>query len=110
MHVIQNGAIVINHKGLIEAVGTEEELKEKFASASFETDIDASGKVVLPGLRLLKPLISHSKSQLKGLVDGHTHPIWSGDRVHEFAMKLAGMNYMQVINRLLRESFSQSII
>ena len=31
-----------------------------------------------------------------GLIDGHTHPVWSGDRVHEFAMKLAGASYMEV--------------
>ncbi len=31
-----------------------------------------------------------------GLVDGHTHPVWAGDRVAEFALKLAGATYMQV--------------
>ena len=31
-----------------------------------------------------------------GLVDGHTHPVWAGDRVREFTMKLAGATYMQV--------------
>ena len=25
---------------------------------------------------------------IKGLVDAHTHPVWAGDRVHEFAMKV----------------------
>ena len=24
-----------------------------------------------------------------GLIDGHTHPVWAGDRVHEFAMKVS---------------------
>ena len=33
--------------------------------------IDASGQCVIPGL-----------------VDAHTHPVWEGDRVHEFAMKV----------------------
>ena len=33
---------------------------------------------------------------IPGLVDGHTHPVWAGDRVHEFAMKLAGATYMEV--------------
>ena len=33
---------------------------------------------------------------MAGFVDGHTHPVWSGDRVHEFAMKLAGASYMEV--------------
>ena len=23
-----------------------------------------------------------------GLVDAHTHPVWAGDRVHEFSMKV----------------------
>lgn len=27
-------------------------------------------------------------SLLSGLVDAHTHPVWAGDRVHEFAMKV----------------------
>lgn len=31
-----------------------------------------------------------------GFVDGHVHPIWSGDRVHEFSMKLAGASYMEI--------------
>ena len=43
-----------------------------------------------PYVRLLPP----------GLVDGHTHPVWAGDRVHEFAMKLAGASYMEVQNSL----------
>lgn len=33
---------------------------------------------------------------LPGLVDAHTHPIFAGDRVHEFAMKLAGATYLEV--------------
>ena len=37
----------------------------------FDLEIDASGKSVIPGL-----------------VDAHTHPVWEGDRVHEFAMKV----------------------
>ena len=34
--------------------------------------IEAAGKCVVPGL-----------------VDAHTHPVWLGDRVHEFAMKVS---------------------
>lgn len=33
---------------------------------------------------------------LPGFVDPHTHPVWSGDRVHEFAMKLAGATYLDI--------------
>ncbi|GBN96811.1 putative imidazolonepropionase, partial [Araneus ventricosus] len=30
------------------------------------------------------------------LVDAHTHPVWAGDRVKEFSMKLAGLSYMDI--------------
>jgi len=33
---------------------------------------------------------------LPGLVDAHTHPIFAGDRCHEFAAKLAGATYMDI--------------
>lgn len=33
---------------------------------------------------------------LPGFVDGHTHPVWAGDRVHEFCMKLSGATYMDI--------------
>jgi len=77
--LIENGTVVVNNQGVIEAIGKEEDLRSRFASAHFDTDIDATGKVVLPGL-----------------VDAHTHPVWAGDRVHEFAMKLAGATYMDI--------------
>ena len=51
----------------------------KIKNASFDHVYDATGKSIIPGL-----------------VDGHTHPVWAGDRVHEFAMKLAGASYMDI--------------
>jgi imidazolonepropionase len=81
VEVIHNAGLIINHEGFIEVVDTEERIGQdpKYATASFDLDFDASGKVILPGL-----------------VDGHTHPVWQGDRVHEFAMKLAGATYMDI--------------
>ena len=52
---------------------------ERFPEEAFQHVISAEGAAVLPGF-----------------VDGHTHPVWAGDRVHEFAMKLAGASYMEV--------------
>ncbi|KAI9543023.1 putative imidazolonepropionase [Dissostichus eleginoides] len=77
--VIENGSIVIGSDGLITAVGPAETIRDQFAGATFDKVIDATGMCVLPGL-----------------VDAHTHPVWAGDRVHEFAMKLAGASYMDV--------------
>uniref|UniRef100_A0A3P8TXN4 Probable imidazolonepropionase n=1 Tax=Amphiprion percula TaxID=161767 RepID=A0A3P8TXN4_AMPPE len=77
--VIENGSVVIGSDGLIKAVGPAETIRAQYSEASFDRVIDATGMCVLPGL-----------------VDAHTHPVWAGDRVHEFAMKLAGATYMEV--------------
>jgi imidazolonepropionase len=71
--IISDGSLVVGLDGRIVAVGTTPEIKRNFEGASFSKILDASGQCVLPGL-----------------VDSHTHPIWCGDRCHEFAMKLAG--------------------
>uniref|UniRef100_A0A672GB38 Probable imidazolonepropionase n=2 Tax=Salarias fasciatus TaxID=181472 RepID=A0A672GB38_SALFA len=77
--VVENGSVVIGSDGRIKAVGPAETIGAQFSEASFDKVIDATGMCVLPGL-----------------VDAHTHPVWSGDRVHEFSMKLAGASYMDV--------------
>eukprot|EP00760_Papus_ankaliazontas_P038581 PhM_4_TR9197/c0_g1_i1/m.16020/K01468/hutI, AMDHD1; imidazolonepropionase len=75
-----NGCVVVGHDGLIAAVGTNETVAAQLpCGATFAVNLDGTGKCVIPGL-----------------VDGHTHPVWSGDRSHEFAMKLAGASYAEV--------------
>ena len=49
VHVIEDGTIVVNNEGLIEAVGSDAEINKRFANCTFDLDIDASGKVVVPG-------------------------------------------------------------
>ena len=51
--------------------GSEKEVASVLKEHHFETIYDADGGCVIPGL-----------------IDGHTHPVWAGDRVHEFAMKV----------------------
>ncbi|XP_053260967.1 probable imidazolonepropionase [Podarcis raffonei] len=77
--VLENGSVVIGKDGCIKAAGDSRAIRKQFSGASFEKVIDCSGKCILPGL-----------------VDAHTHPVWAGDRVHEFAMKLAGASYMDI--------------
>uniref|UniRef100_A0A3B3TIC9 Probable imidazolonepropionase n=1 Tax=Poecilia latipinna TaxID=48699 RepID=A0A3B3TIC9_9TELE len=79
LSVIENASIVVGSDGLIKAVGPAETISARYSESSFDNVIDAAGMCVLPGL-----------------VDAHTHPVWAGDRVHEFAMKLAGATYMEV--------------
>ena len=77
--IIEHGSMIVGMDGKIVAVGPAKEIEEKFKGATFVTDFDARGKSVVPGL-----------------VDAHTHPVWSGDRVHEFEMKLAGATYLDI--------------
>lgn len=77
--VIENSSLVIGSDGLIKDIGPASTIDFQYAGVSFDKVIDATGMCVIPGL-----------------VDAHTHPVWAGDRVHEFAMKLAGATYMDV--------------
>lgn len=102
--------MVIGHDGLIVAVGPDSEIAAQYdtpkpASATAAGNGDAASKNALttPNTPALGP--SHSYLYevdasgtciLPGLVDGHTHPVWAGDRVHEFKMKLAGATYMDI--------------
>jgi len=79
--IIENGSVWIED-GVIQAVGKDEELCEKFSSRLGEAEIvDASGKLVTPGL-----------------VDPHTHLVFAGSRENEFNMRLQGATYMEIMN------------
>ena len=64
----------VDREGRIPAIGSDYEVDSRMDGCSFEHCIDASGMSVV-----------------LGLVDTHTHPVWVGDRVHEFAMKVRNL-------------------
>lgn len=64
-------SVVADNAGLVHAVGTDSDVDTMLPNCTYTQEIDASGMCVLPGL-----------------VDAHTHPVWAGDRVNEFAMKV----------------------
>jgi imidazolonepropionase len=79
--IIENGSVWIEN-GVIQAVGKDEELFEKFEERLGEAEIvDASGMLVTPGL-----------------VDPHTHLVFAGSRENEFNMRLQGATYMEIMN------------
>ncbi|XP_071188599.1 probable imidazolonepropionase isoform X1 [Salvelinus alpinus] len=86
--VIENSSLVIGSDGLIKDIGPASTIDFQYAGVLFDKVIDATGMCVIPVV-----LFDYCVS---GLVDAHTHPVWAGDRVHEFAMKLAGATYMDV--------------
>ncbi|XP_029810136.1 probable imidazolonepropionase isoform X1 [Suricata suricatta] len=77
--VLEGASLVVGTDGFIKAIGPADAIQTLFSEETFEERIDCSGKCILPGL-----------------VDAHTHPVWAGERVHEFAMKLAGATYMDI--------------
>eukprot|EP00048_Salpingoeca_helianthica_P013913 m.211235 g.211235 ORF g.211235 m.211235 type:complete len:445 (-) comp15559_c1_seq23:4592-5926(-) len=79
VEVVENASLVVGLDGRIEAVGPVADIEKQFTGAVFENVLDATGACILPGF-----------------VDGHTHPVWAGDRVHEFCMKLSGATYMDI--------------
>jgi imidazolonepropionase len=83
--IIADGAVVIE-RGKISRVGGTAEVAAELESSGrdlsgFDT-IDASGKAVLPGF-----------------VDSHTHLVFGGDRAQEYAWRLKGDSYMDILQR-----------
>jgi len=73
--LISDGAMAIQD-GKIVAVGTTEQILAEYQA---DTIINASNKVVIPGL-----------------VDPHTHPIFVHTRENEFEMRLQGKTYVEI--------------
>lgn len=78
--VVEHGALVASG-GRIVDVGTTAELRKKHDLSQAHT-IDAKGKVVMPGL-----------------IDPHTHPVFSGLRYDEYALLLGGADKAEVIRQ-----------
>ena len=74
--LIEDGAVLIQGSK-IAAVGTTAEL---CCSYPYESEVDAKGKVVLPGF-----------------VDPHSHLVWAGDRAAEFEMRVQGKTYLEIM-------------
>jgi imidazolonepropionase len=80
LDLVADGAVAIRD-GLIVAVGPTAAVMAEWQDPDVAA-IDASGKTVLPGL-----------------VECHSHPLFGGDRHHEYAERLAGASLAEVAAR-----------
>jgi len=85
LHVIPDGAVVIK-AGTIDAVGTTADIEAALEKSGTDLTgfdmVDATNKAVLPGF-----------------VDSHTHFVFGGYRAEEFAWRLRGDSYMEIMQR-----------
>ena len=78
--IVRDGALAAGADGRILAVGTTAEVRGAVHLAPDARVIDATGRAVLPGF-----------------VDPHTHAIFAGDRADEFARRLEGADYLEIL-------------
>ena len=76
---IADGAVAIAD-GRVVAVGPTDEVTREYPPEAAVAAVDASGGTVLPGF-----------------VDRHTHALFAGDRSDEFAAKLRGATYADIL-------------
>jgi imidazolonepropionase len=79
LSIIENGAVAIKD-GNIELVGTTNDVLSQISEEPIFPPIEFPGMVALPGF-----------------VDSHTHLIFAGSRENDFAMKLEGRTYMEIL-------------
>jgi imidazolonepropionase len=78
--IIRDGALAAGADGRILAVGPTAKVRAAVQLAPDTQVIHASGRTVLPGF-----------------VDPHTHAIFAGDRADEFARRLEGADYLEIL-------------
>lgn len=81
LSIIEDGSVWMEN-GEILAIGSTAELEALYGNRATEAVVvDASGRLVTPGL-----------------VDPHTHVAYGGSREKEFEMRLEGSTYMEIMN------------
>lgn len=76
---LENASVVVDD-GEVVATGPATEIEREYPRENASRTVDASGRAVIPGF-----------------VDSHTHALFAGDRSDEFAAKLRGKTYQEIL-------------
>jgi imidazolonepropionase len=87
-----SGKGILIRNGMIEAVADSEELQEEFAP---EVKL-SGGSVNQVSTSSLEVWDLAGRAIIPGLVDAHTHLLWSGDRSNEVALRQQGHSYREI--------------
>jgi len=79
--IIRDGAVAVRGEKIL-WVGGSRQLSDEVSLTSEGQDIDATGKIVMPGF-----------------VDPHTHLVFAGSREHEFEQRIQGLSYLEIAER-----------
>ena len=79
--ILRNGAVAIKGEKIL-WVGQTDQLSKEVSLKPKGQEIDATGKVVMPGL-----------------IDSHTHLIFAGSREQEFEQRIQGLSYLEIAER-----------
>jgi imidazolonepropionase len=99
---VRQDAALVAVDGRVEAVGPSAELTREYPADGAATVVDADGAAVVPGF-----------------VDPHTHALFAGDRSDEFAAKLRGKTYGEILEegggilrtvRAVREASEETLL
>lgn len=77
--LVRNGTIAVSDSTII-ACGTNDEVLAEVLATSDTVRLDATGKVVMPGL-----------------IDCHTHLVFGGSREDEFERRIKGASYLDIL-------------
>ena len=79
--MIQNGAAAVKETKIY-WIGRTAEFPKELSLSKGGQEIDATGKVVMPGL-----------------IDSHTHLVFAGSRENEFEQRIQGLSYLEIAER-----------
>jgi imidazolonepropionase len=79
--IIRNGALAVKNEKIV-WIGKTNELSKSWVLKRNGKEIDATRKVVMPGL-----------------IDSHAHIVFAGSRENEFEQRIQGLSYLEIAER-----------